>query len=97
MRTVSTRLVFYISGFDPRGVAWYHGLYRRESEKQAAVGGMVISVGSRRRLGKIVSGWPVAGADAGGRSTFAGRGQQLERHVAEGEDRARRTVGFRAP
>lgn len=59
------RLVFYLHGFDPRGPAYYHALYRDEAAKQAQVTGRSLSVGPRRALGPFASAWTVA-AEAGG-------------------------------
>lgn len=57
---VTRRKVYYVAGFDPRGAAYYHRLYREESAKQAAHhGGASISVGQRTRLDPLVSGWNV--------------------------------------
>lgn len=57
---VRRRQVFYVSGFDPKGPAWYYDLYAREAPAQAAVGGYGIAVGERGREGKFVSRWSVA-------------------------------------
>ncbi len=46
---VHHRRVLFFGGFDPKGAAWYHGLYRRHAVQQAAVNGMQIDVGPRRR------------------------------------------------
>ncbi|MBW0145806.1 hypothetical protein [Sphingomicrobium clamense] len=54
-----TRLVVYLSGFDPRGARHYHQLYRREAEKQAAVTGQQTDVGARERIGEHLVGWQI--------------------------------------
>ena len=59
MSRVSKRLVLYLSGFDPRGVRYYHQLYREESAKQAAVSGYLIDVGPRERIDEHVLRWRV--------------------------------------
>ena len=46
---VRRRHVLFFGGFDPKGAAWYHGLYRRHAAQQATVNGMQIDVGPRRR------------------------------------------------
>ncbi len=66
MQHVRRRLVFYVGGFDPRGASYYHGLYSREAAKQAAVNGMRIETGPRKRAGRLVSHWKVHAHDAGG-------------------------------
>ncbi|MCY1342832.1 hypothetical protein D9M69_288340 [compost metagenome] len=58
---VKHRKVYYVSGFDPRGAAYYHRLYREESAKQAVHHGGSVTVGKRSRLGEHVSGWNVDG------------------------------------
>ena len=49
MGTVSRRCVFYVSGFDPKGAAHYHGLYREESAHQCNAEGYTRTVGPRKR------------------------------------------------
>ena len=51
------RHVFYLSGFDPRGPAFYRRLYQSESAKQAAVNGMAISVGKSAKPSKLSQAW----------------------------------------
>ena len=63
--TVRRRHVFYLSGFDPRGAPHYHKLYRDEAAKQAAVNGLEITVGPRRKTGETETQWRLdAGAVA---------------------------------
>ncbi|MFJ2993421.1 hypothetical protein [Pandoraea sp. NPDC087047] len=57
--TVKRRRVYYLSGFDPRGAAHYHRLYRDEAAKQAHMLGVQIVTGSRRRRHHSAS-WQVA-------------------------------------
>ncbi|WP_018007605.1 hypothetical protein [Cupriavidus neocaledonicus] len=56
---VRRRKVYYVSGFDPRGAAFYHRLYREESAKQAVHHGGSVAVGGRSRLSEHVSAWNV--------------------------------------
>lgn len=58
--TVKRRKVYYIEGYDPRGPSHYHTLYRDEAEKQAALNGLKLAVGPRRRAGRYSSGWSVS-------------------------------------
>jgi hypothetical protein len=58
-RVVRRRKVFYVSGYDPRGPLWYHGIYRREAAKQAALSGMRIAVSRRDRSASEVATWKV--------------------------------------
>jgi hypothetical protein len=62
---VRKRLVFYISGFDPRGPNYYHRLYAEQAKAQATLNGLTISVSDRRNRGRLVSRWSVR-AEAGG-------------------------------
>jgi len=59
MSDVRRRLVLYLSGFDPRGVRYYHQLYRAEAQEQAQVSGYEIEVGKRERLGDHLFRWNV--------------------------------------
>jgi hypothetical protein len=64
---VKRRHVFYVSGFDPKGPAWYHDLFAAEAPKQAAVAGYTLKVGGRGRAGKFVARWIVAWENDGQR------------------------------
>lgn len=66
MSAVRHRLVLYLSGFDPRGVRYYHQLYRVEAAKQAALGGYRISVGKRERVDDHLLRWDLRYEDAEG-------------------------------
>lgn len=57
--TVKKRHIFYISGFDPRGAAFYRRLYSTEAEKQAAVGGLSLQIGQRKRVCSFSSAWEI--------------------------------------
>jgi len=54
-----------VSGFDPRGVAAYHRMYSEESQKQAALSGVSVKVGQRKREGARASTWRVERAADG--------------------------------
>ena len=49
---IKTRKVFYISGYDPRGSAFYHHLYKEEAAKRGKVIGAEIEVSKRQKDGK---------------------------------------------
>lgn len=66
--SVSKRLVLYLSGFDPRGVRYYHSLYRRDAARQAEVSGYEIEVGKRERIDEHVIRWNVT-SETGGKRT----------------------------
>jgi hypothetical protein len=63
---IRKRRVFYISGFDPRGVAAYHRLYAEESRAHAARFGVALEVGTRRREGPLSSVWSARRETEGG-------------------------------
>ena len=56
---VRRRSVYYLSGFDPKGAAHYHALYRNEAVKQALVSGMSIEVGHRKKTAEGNAFWQV--------------------------------------
>lgn len=62
------RKVFYLGGFDPRGVRFYHQLYREQAARHAALTGQPIAVGGRQAgaAGSAVSAvWTVDNPEAG--------------------------------
>lgn len=62
------RKVFYLGGFDPRGVRFYHQLYREQAARYHALTGEDVTVGGRRAgpAGAIVSTqWDVVNEMAG--------------------------------
>ena len=67
-RVVRRRKVFYVSGYDPRGPLWYHGIYRREAARQAELSGMAIAVSRRDRSSSDVATWRIE-AETGGIET----------------------------
>jgi pimeloyl-ACP methyl ester carboxylesterase len=66
MAEVRKRRVFYLSGFDPRGVAAYHRLFIEESKKQSAWSGITVQVAERRRLNALSSVWRAERPEAEG-------------------------------
>lgn len=62
-RGVARRAVFYIEGYDPRGPSHYHGLYRDEAAKQAALNGLALTVGPRRKSDATTATWTVSSAE----------------------------------
>lgn len=61
MAVVRRRKIFYISGFDPRGAAFYHNLFRQEAERQCLLNGNALDVSHRRRDGPLCDRWDVTG------------------------------------
>ncbi len=62
---VRRRTVFYVAGFDPKGPAYYHDIYRHEAPRQAAIGGIEISVGARTRRDKHHAAWRIEAVEDG--------------------------------
>ena len=65
-RPVRKRRVFYLSGFDPRGVAAYHRLFCEESQNHAALYGTSVRTGERKRESPLASVWRAERATADG-------------------------------
>jgi len=63
---VHKRCVLYLSGFDPKGAAHYHALYRTESARQSQVSGFQVAVGPRRKLPNGNAHWLLQAQDSGG-------------------------------
>ncbi|MES2921642.1 MAG: hypothetical protein V4819_08850 [Verrucomicrobiota bacterium] len=63
---VTKRHVFYFSGFDPRGPSHYHTLYGEQAKLHAPLNGLDLTIGKRRRVGKLANAWTVT---AGGCET----------------------------
>jgi hypothetical protein len=57
--SIRRRLVFYVSGFDPRGPRFYHQLYKTEAARQQAVSGYVYQVSARQADGDLASYWTI--------------------------------------
>ncbi|NML45530.1 hypothetical protein HHL11_17390 [Ramlibacter sp. G-1-2-2] len=57
--SVRHRHVFFLSGFDPKGASYYHGLYARNAPLQGEVTGTRYEVGPRTRLANGNSCWQV--------------------------------------
>ena len=57
--TVKKRMVFYFSGFDPRGASHYHKIYREESKAQCVLNGLDLEVGKRRRVHRLAHAWKI--------------------------------------
>jgi hypothetical protein len=63
--SVRRRSVFYVSGFDPKGAAHYHGLYREQAALQHQAGGLPIEVGPRRKLDGGDAEWRLHAVEEG--------------------------------
>ncbi|MBL0372534.1 alpha/beta hydrolase [Rhizobium sp. KVB221] len=53
------RQVFFISGFDPRGVLFLHKNCVTETEKWAKTTGYDVKTGARKNVSKLVRRWPI--------------------------------------
>ena len=56
---ITKRKVFYLSGFDPRGAAFYHRLYQEESALQATLHRANIQVSARTRQAAHFNHWTI--------------------------------------
>src|SRR5258706_11383434 len=65
MQSIKKRRVFYIAGFDPRGAGAYHSLHGDEAPRQAALSGVSLRVGQRKRESPLSTTWR-AEREAGG-------------------------------
>ncbi|MET0370615.1 MAG: hypothetical protein ABW039_04470 [Sphingobium sp.] len=59
------RKVFYLAGFDPRGVRYYYGLYREQVARYAALSGEDVTVSARRAGPASSAVWTVTNDAAG--------------------------------
>ena len=66
-RQVRTRCVFYLSGFDPKGAAHYHALYRTQAALQSTVSGVPMEVGIRQKTASGNAFWTVSANPPEGR------------------------------
>lgn len=69
---VKRRHVFFLSGFDPKGAGYYHGLYKSHAALQGRLTGAAYEVDSRSRCAHGNSQWQVRcdGADGATVTTF---------------------------
>lgn len=63
--TVKKRIVYYLSGFDPRGVRHYHTLYKEHSQKQSKINGIETAVSSRIKIRNHLYQWEIDAIDKG--------------------------------
>lgn len=67
IQEVWRRHVYFLSGFDPKGAAYYHALYQAEALKQSEVNAMAVQVGPRRRDADKNSSWTITAVSPDGR------------------------------
>src|ERR1700712_4974056 len=51
------RLVFFFSGFDPKGASFYHRLFRTGIAQRNATHDETLALGKRHRIGRWASVW----------------------------------------
>ena len=62
---IQHRHVFYVSGFDPRGAAFYHRTFKEESVKQSHLNGIEVKVEPRKKYSNFSQVWKVEAQDQG--------------------------------
>lgn len=62
---VRRRHVVFLSGFDPKGAGFYHGLFQRECARQSVVNRLAVDVGPRRRDADGNSAWRLTASGQG--------------------------------
>jgi hypothetical protein len=55
--SVNKRVVFYLSGFDPRGVRHYHQMYKEQSKKQSKINNLSIDISPRHKIHNHIYQW----------------------------------------
>ena len=68
IRGVRSRHVFFLSGFDPKGAAYYYALFQALVVEQSSVNKMSVSVGARQRNTAGNSTWQIEANSPGGTS-----------------------------
>ncbi|MGD9970983.1 MAG: hypothetical protein AB7S65_11075 [Sulfuricurvum sp.] len=62
---IRKRAVFYIAGFDPRGVRHYYSLYKEHAARQSSINGIEMEVGPRRKVNQFMYQWNIVAEDNG--------------------------------
>lgn len=57
---ITKRKVYFLSGFDPRGAAFYHRLFREESKKQSRLNGSKVITEKRKRNDALFNSWEIS-------------------------------------
>ena len=69
--TVFKRKIFYVGGFDPRGVRHYHHLYREAAERWSERTGKPLAVSSRNAVSPMRSDWTVDNPAEGAETSYS--------------------------
>lgn len=65
------RKVFYIGGFDPRGVRFYHGLYKEAVTCWTGLTGETVTVSPRKRASAVRTDWTVVNATQDAETSYS--------------------------
>ena len=65
------RKIFYVGGFDPRGVRHYHALYREAAERWSEHTGVTLAVSGRKAVSPIRTDWTVDNAGDGTHASYS--------------------------
>ena len=65
------RKIFYMGGFDPRGVRHYHALYREAAERWSERTGVTLAVSGRKPVSPIRTDWTIDNADDGTHTDYS--------------------------
>lgn len=63
--SVKKRIVYYLSGFDPRGVRYYQTLYKTHFQKQSKINGIEGEISARRKIAPHLYEWEIHAHDGG--------------------------------
>lgn len=61
--SVKKRVVYYLSGFDPRGVRHYHTMYKEHFQKQSLINGITATISSRKKVHNHLHEWEITADD----------------------------------
>ncbi|MGP7735198.1 hypothetical protein [Oceanimonas smirnovii] len=84
MTAIKQRQVFYLHGFDPRGAAHYHRLYREQAAQQSKVNGLNINVADRKRHSSHSHQWQLNASGTQSNYCFLSWDDIVRRHWAKG-------------
>ena len=62
---VRKRVVYYLSGFDPRGVRLYHSIYKKHAHEQSKINGIEMQISSRKKIHNHLFEWDIKANDNG--------------------------------
>ena len=65
------RKIFYMGGFDPRGVRHYHALYREAAERWSAHTGLPLAVSGRKAVSPTRTDWTITNPSDGTQTSYS--------------------------